>query len=141
MSQRPHRSTTTGGSDEREARTLTEPLMRFDLAGEAARLRAEAAYLDGDRNARTLAKAGSFRMVLVAFRAGAAFDEDDQRGTVALQLLEGRLTVRVGQERIELAAGEVAVVTAEHPWSAVAAVDGLLLIGLSWPPEPGSRGA
>jgi quercetin dioxygenase-like cupin family protein len=139
MSQRPRSPSTTGGSDEREARPLTEPLMRFDLAGEAARLRAESAYVEGDRNARTLAKAGYFRMVLVAFRAGATFDENDQRGTVALQLLEGRLTVCVGQERIELAAGEVAVVTAEHPWIAVAAVDGLLLIGLSWPPEAGSR--
>ena len=35
---------------------------------ESARLRAEQEYADGDRNGRTLAKVGAFRLVLVAFR-------------------------------------------------------------------------
>jgi hypothetical protein len=59
MRRRPRRSTTTGGSDEREARSLSAPLLRFGLAEEAARLRAESPYLEGDRNARTLVKAGA----------------------------------------------------------------------------------
>jgi quercetin dioxygenase-like cupin family protein len=139
MSKR-HRLTTTGGSDEREARSLIAPLLGFKLAEEAARLRAESAYIDGDRNARTLVKAGAFRLVLVAFRAGAAFDENDQRGTLALQVLEGRLALRVAQDGMEIAEGEVAVVPAEHAWTAAAVTDGLLLIHLSWPPEPGSVG-
>jgi quercetin dioxygenase-like cupin family protein len=140
MSKRPHRLTTTGGSDEREARSLIAPLLGFKLAEEAARLRAESAYIDGDRNARTLVKAGAFRLVLVAFRAGAAFDENDQRGTLALQVLEGRLALRVAQDGMEIAEDEVAVVPAEHAWTAAAVTDGLLLVHLSWPPEPGSVG-
>jgi quercetin dioxygenase-like cupin family protein len=138
MTERPRRLTTTGGSDEREARSLTGPLLRFDLAQEAARLRAESAYLDGDRNARTLVKADALRLVLVAFRMGAILDANDQRGTVALQALEGRLSVRVGPDAMEMAEGEVALVPADYPWVAVAVTDGLLLLHLSWPPEPGS---
>lgn len=138
MSKRPHRLTTTGGSDEREARSLVAPLLGFNLAEEASRLRAESAYVDGDRNARTLVKTGAFRLVLLAFRSGAAFDEHDQRGTLALQVLEGRLAIRVGLDGMEVGEGEVAVVPAEHPWAAVAMTDGLLLVHLSWPPEPGS---
>jgi quercetin dioxygenase-like cupin family protein len=138
MGERPRRETTTGGSDEREGRSLIGPLLRFELAEEAGRLRAEAEYRDGDRNAKTLAKAGPFRLVLVAFRAGAAFDEDDQRGSVALHVLEGRMTVRVGQDQVEIGEGEVAVVPSQNPWAAVALGDGLLLAHLSWPPEPGS---
>ena len=141
MSKRPHRLTTTGGSDEREARSLIAPLLAFNLAEEASRLRAESAYIDGDRNARTLVKAGSFRLVLLAFRKGAAFDENDQRGTLALQVLEGLLTLRVGQDVIEVGDNEVAVVPDEHPWTALAATEGLLLIHLSWPPQPGSVAA
>ena len=137
-SHRSRRLTTTGGSDEREARSLVAPLLGFKLADEAVRLRAESAYIDGDRNARTLVKAGSFRLVLLAFRTGASFDENDQRGTLALQVLEGRLAVRVGGDGMEIAAGEVAVVPADNPWTALALIDGLLLIHLSWPPEPGS---
>jgi quercetin dioxygenase-like cupin family protein len=138
MSKRPHRLTTTGGSDEREARSLIAPLLRFAFAEEAARLRAESEYVEGDRNARTLVKAGAFRLVLVAFRIGAAFDESDQRGSVALQVLEGQVGLRVGENEIEIGAGQVAVVSPEHPWRAVAVADGLLLVHLAWPPDPGS---
>jgi quercetin dioxygenase-like cupin family protein len=138
MSRRPNTSTTTGGSDEREARSLSGPLLRFELADEAARLRAETSFLEGDRNARTLTKAGAFRLVLVVFRTGARFDENDQRGSVALQVLDGRVDVRVGEDAIEIGAGEVAVVSPDHPWKAVAMTDGLLLLHLAWPPEPGS---
>lgn len=138
MSRRPHRFSTTGGSDERGARSLNAPLLRFELAEEAARLRAESAFLEGDRNARTLAKAGAFRLVLVVFRAGAIFDENDQRGSVALQVLDGRVDVRVGEDAIEISAGDVAVVSPEHPWTAIAKADGVLMFHLAWPPEPGS---
>jgi quercetin dioxygenase-like cupin family protein len=139
MSRRPRRFTTTGGSDEREARSLSAPLLRFELAEEAARLRAESPYLKGDRNARTLVKAGAFRLVLVAFRVGATFDENDQRGSVALQVLDGRVDLRVGDIAINISAGEIAVVSPEHPWRAIAIADGLLMFHLAWPPEPGAR--
>src|SRR4051794_894998 len=86
VSHRPHKLTTTSGSDDREARSLVGPGLEFDLAHEAFRLRGESLYIDGDRNARTLVKAGSFRLVLVAFRKRAAFDEDDQRGVVSLHV-------------------------------------------------------
>jgi mannose-6-phosphate isomerase-like protein (cupin superfamily) len=77
-------------------------------------------------------------LVLLAFRSGAAFDEADQRGTVALQVLEGRLVLRVGRDEMEIGEDDVAVVPAAHPWAAVAMTDGLILVHLSWPPEPGS---
>lgn len=138
MSRRTHRSTTTGGSGQREARALSGPLLRFELAEEAARLRAETSFLESDRNARTLTKAGAFRLVLVVFRAGAAFDENDQRGSVAVQVLDGRVDVRVGEDTIEIGADEIAVVSPGHPWTALAVTDGLLLLHLAWPPEPAS---
>ena len=137
MSQRAHRFNTTGGSDERLARSLSAPLLKFELAEEAARLRAESPFLDGDRNARTLAKSGTFRLVLVVFRAGAIFDENDQRGSVALQILDGRIDVRVGEHAIQIGSGDIAVVSPEHPWTAVATADGLLLLHLAWPTEAG----
>ncbi len=138
MTRRPHSSTTTGGSDEREARSLSGPLLRFELAEEATRLRSESPFLEGDRNARTLTKTGAFRLVLVVFRADATFDENDQRGSVALQVLEGKVDVRVGENVVEISTGEVAVVSPDHPWKAVAVSDGVLLLHVTWPPEPGS---
>jgi quercetin dioxygenase-like cupin family protein len=113
--------------------------MRFDLGREAADLHAEKQYADGDRNARTLVKSGPFRLTLVAFRAGAVFDENDQRGSVALHVLEGRVSVRVAEETIEVGPGDVAVVSPEYAWRAVTLEDGLLVLYVAWPPEPGSE--
>jgi quercetin dioxygenase-like cupin family protein len=139
MADRPRKSTTTGGSEERRARAMSAPLMRFDLGREAADLHAEKQYADGDRNARTLVKSGPFRLTLVAFRAGAVFDENDQRGSVALHVLEGRVSVRVAEETIEVGPGDVAVVSPEYAWRAVTLEDGLLVLYVAWPPEPGSE--
>jgi quercetin dioxygenase-like cupin family protein len=138
MTQRQDRSATTGGSDQREARPLTAPLLRFELAQEAARLQAESQYVQGDRNARTLAKTGAFRLVMVAFKAGASFDENEQNGSVAIQVLSGRIDLRVGEQGTEIGEGEIAVVSPDNPWAAVASADGVLLLHLAWPPEPGS---
>jgi quercetin dioxygenase-like cupin family protein len=139
MSRRRRPTETTGGSDEGEARPLSVPLSRFELVAETARLRAEQEYAAGDRNGRTLAKVRAFRLVLVAFRAGARFDEQDQRGSVALQVLEGRFAVRVDAETVEIGVAEIAVVAPDHPWTAVALADGVMLIHLAWPPEPATR--
>jgi len=138
MSRRRRATETTGGSDEREARFLSVPLAHFELVDESARLRAEQEFAEGDRNGRTLAKVGAFRLVLVAFRSGARFDERDQRGSVALQVLEGRVAVSVDGETVEIGVAEIAVVAPDYPWTAVALADGVLLIHLAWPPEPGS---
>jgi quercetin dioxygenase-like cupin family protein len=139
LSRRPRPPETTGGSDEREARSLNVPLVHVRLGPEVARLRSEQEFSDGDRNARTLAKVGAFRLVIVVFRSGALFDELDQRGTVALQVLEGRLELRVEAETVAIGEAEVAIVAPNHSWTAVARSDGVLLLHLAWPPEPGSE--
>lgn len=138
MTGQPEEAATTRGGDEREPRSLSAPALRFDLSVESVRLRAERAYLEGDRNARTLTKVDWFRLVLVALRVGARLDEADQNGSIALQVLEGRVTVRVGDETIDVGEHEISVVAPGYPWTAVAVDDSLLLLHLAWPPAPGS---
>jgi quercetin dioxygenase-like cupin family protein len=138
MTNRPMEVGTTRGGEEREARSLSAPLLRFELSEEATRLRGERPYAGGDRNARTLAKVAWFRLTLVALRSGATFSEADQRGSVALQVLQGRVVVRVADETAEIGGGGVAVVAPEHPWVALATAESLLLVHLAWPPAPAS---
>jgi quercetin dioxygenase-like cupin family protein len=139
VSRRSRPPETTGGSDEREARSLNVPVVHVGLGQEVARLRSEQEFSQGDRNARTLAKLGAFRLVIVVFRSGAQFDELDQRGTVALQVLEGRLELQVEAETVEISEAEIAIVAPNHDWRAVTRSDGVLLLHLAWPPEPGSE--
>jgi quercetin dioxygenase-like cupin family protein len=138
MANQPTEAGTTRGVMEREPRSTNAPLLRFNLSDEAARLRDEREYAEGDRNARTLAKVDWFRLTLVALRSGATLREADQRGTVALQALQGRVVVRIGAETAEIGSAEVAVIAPGHPWEAVAEADSLVLVHLAWPPEPGS---
>ena len=137
MTKQPSEVGTTRGVEEREPRSMSAPLLRFDLSDEAARLRDEREYAEGDRNARTLAKVDWFRLTLVALRSGATLREADQRGSVALQVLQGRVVVRIGEAAVEIGSAEVAVVAPGHPWEAVAEADSLILVHLAWPPEPG----
>ncbi len=137
MNGRPVNVGTTRGGDEREPRSLTAPVLRFDLSVESAWLRAERQYIEGDRNATTLTKIDWFRLVLVTLRAGARLDEADEHGSIALQVLDGRVVVRVGVEMVEVGTNEVAVVAPGCPWSADA-LDSLILLHLAWPPVPGS---
>lgn len=125
----------TASKPERATHVLAAPLLCFDLADELAELRAERPYLEGDRNAKTLVKADAFRLVLVALRAGAAFDEGDPRGYVSVLVREGRVALRVGDESTEVGPGQVSAIEAGHPWSAVAQEDSLVVLHLSWPPE------
>lgn len=138
MTNQPSEVGTTHGVEEREPRSMSAPLLRFDLSDEAARLRDEREYAEGDRNARTLAKVDWFRLTLVALRSGATLREADQRGSVALQVLQGRVVVRIGEASAEIGSAEVAVVAPGHPWEAVAEADSVILVHLAWPPEPGS---
>ncbi|MGH2466452.1 MAG: hypothetical protein ACRDGL_01790 [Candidatus Limnocylindrales bacterium] len=127
----------THGSPERSPRTLDGPLSHVALAAEAASLRAERAYVEGDRNARTLAKDAWFRLTLVALRPEAAFEEADQRGVLALQALEGEIELAVDGRALLVAAGELVVIGAGQPWRARSTSEALLLIHLAWPPMPG----
>jgi quercetin dioxygenase-like cupin family protein len=138
MTQQSSEVTATHGGEEREARLLSAPLMRFELVAEAERLRAERQYALGDRNAATLAKIDWFRLTLVALHDGATFSETDQRGSVALQALEGRVSVRVADQTADIGRGELAVVAPGQPWEAIATAESLLLVHLAWPPDPAS---
>ncbi|HEU4674268.1 MAG TPA: hypothetical protein VFS32_15350 [Candidatus Limnocylindrales bacterium] len=112
---------------------LAGPLLTFHLGDEFARLRAEAPYGEHRRNAKTLVKSDSFRIVAVALQAGVRFDEDDPRGHVGLVVHEGAVTLRVGDREERLAAGGLAAVEPGNPWWAVADEDSLLLLHLGWP--------
>ena len=117
----------------RGAHVLAAPLQCFDFAEETDGLRRERPYQEHDRNAKTLVKSDAFRVVLVALRAGARFDEDDQRGHVSMLVLEGRVSLEVGHERTEVGPGQIAAIGAGHPWTALADEESVVVLHFSWP--------
>ena len=122
----------TSGSGVREARPLMERLLTLGLRDEVEALRREPAWQDGDRNSRTLAKAGDLRVLLSALRAGATIHEADAEGPATVQILEGRVIVSVAGEAADLGAGQLAAMDAGEAWSLEAAEESVVLLTLSW---------
>ncbi len=125
----------TSSRPERETHVITAPLLTFDLEAELDGLRRERAYVEGDRNGKTLVKEGRHRVVLVALKSGARFDEDDPRGYVTLAVREGRLSVAVDDGETAVGASQVAVLGHGQSWSGKALEDSAVLMNFSWPPE------
>jgi quercetin dioxygenase-like cupin family protein len=125
----------TSGTQEREGRAVMEGLMTFALRDEIAALKQETQWLDGDRNARTLAKDIDFRALLSVMRPGAQIDEHDGDARASIQIVEGGATLTVDGENADLGEGQLAVVDAGRPWLLTAATDCAVLITLAWPRE------
>ena len=87
-----------------------EPVRVVDLT--AARARAASGETPGGRTARTLAKEGPLRVVLVVLAAGGELAEHQAPGPITVQPLAGRLRFRaLGHER-EIGPGDLLIAAA-----------------------------
>ena len=131
-SQRSRPEGVTSGSERRPSQLLVGPLLTFDLAAETARLRQEASWQQGDRNAKTLAKEDTFRCVLTLLRAGARLEEHATAAYVSVQTLSGRLRLRAGEQTVELPAGHLLVLAPDLPHDVEALEESSFLLTLTW---------
>jgi quercetin dioxygenase-like cupin family protein len=88
-------------------RSLTEPMMIFDLEPQLRELRDDESYRRSGRLGRTLARSGRLRLVLVALNAGVEVGTHQADSPMSIQLLQGRIGFRIGGESYELRAGQV----------------------------------
>jgi quercetin dioxygenase-like cupin family protein len=128
----PHPSGETTGSAERAPQQLAGPLIAIDLAVEAAQLRTERGWREGDRNANTLVKTPDFRVVLTALRAGARLQEHQAAGRVSIQTLSGRVRLQVGAQNVELPTGHLLVLEPGLAHDVEALEDSVFLLTLAW---------
>lgn len=88
-------------------RPLAGPILVHDLNERLAELRKEESYARSGRAGRTLAKAGRFRLLLVAMGDGNVIGTHQADSPMTLHVLEGRVNFRAAGEDHELHAGEV----------------------------------
>jgi quercetin dioxygenase-like cupin family protein len=88
-------------------RPLAGPILVHDLEGRLAELRAEESYSRSGRAGRTLAKAGRFRLTLVAMADGNLIGTHQADSPMTLHVLSGRIQFRAGGEDHGLHAGQV----------------------------------
>ena len=88
-------------------RPLAGPILTFDLEERLRELRSEESYSRTGRAGRTLAKAGRFRLTLVAMAAGNEIGTHHSESPMTVHVLRGRIQFRAGEDAHELRAGQV----------------------------------
>jgi len=88
-------------------RSLSGPMLTFDLRQQTEELRGEDAYARSGRAGRTLAKAGRLRLVLVAMAPGNAIGTHQADSPMTVHVISGHIRYRAADGEHELRDGEV----------------------------------
>lgn len=88
-------------------RSLTQPMMVFEIEPQLRELRQDESYSRSGRLGRTLARSGRLRLVLVALNRDVLVGTHRAESPMTIHVLEGRIGFRVGGQDHELRAGQV----------------------------------
>jgi quercetin dioxygenase-like cupin family protein len=122
----------TTGTSERAPQRMAAPVLAFDLAHEVARLHEQAAWQQGDRNAKTLVKEADFRIVLVALRAGARMEEHHAAGRISVQTLAGHVRLHTAGTNVDLPVGRLVSLERDVPHDVEALEESAFLLTIAW---------
>ena len=114
-------------------RLLDAPLVVMDLHAFRHQIKQEPAWRLSDRNAITVFKSASLRMVLVALHAGAEMKTHTSAGTVTVQVLEGRIAFHTDAQAAELNQGQLLALHGHIPHSVRACEEAVFLLTLAMP--------
>ncbi len=114
-----------------------KPVQAFDYASVIERLRDEKTFEDHGRSVLILAHEPSPRLVLTAIAAGRRTGERRAAGASTVQVLEGEVRFRAGEERHVLCAGGTLVLQGNVSYDAEAVSDAAFLHTLVQPAEQG----
>jgi quercetin dioxygenase-like cupin family protein len=113
------------------SRPLTGRHLTFDLSELIADVRADENFIQTGRLGRTLVKDDALRLTLTVLAAGAEVGTHQAAEPMTLQVLEGRLTYRVGEEHFELGKGEFLFFGPGHAQDIRALEDTALLLTIT----------
>jgi quercetin dioxygenase-like cupin family protein len=102
------------GAEDR-SRHLADPVRAVDLALEACELRADETWQREGHNAKTLVKNDSLRIVLIDMHEGARLEEHQTDSRISIQVLTGKVSVRISGASYAVAAGQLLAVDESIP--------------------------
>jgi quercetin dioxygenase-like cupin family protein len=114
----------------RPDRPAVVPLLHVRLNEQLERLKQEPTWRTGDRNAITLTKALTLRVVLIALKKGAKLHEHQASGPVTIQAVSGALRLHAAGQTLELRTGDIAVLESAIDHEVDALEEGALLLTL-----------
>ncbi len=113
------------------SRALTGKHLTFDFAEHIAELRRDDHYVQTGRIGRTLVKEGALRLTLTVLAEGTDIGTHHAAAPMTLQLLEGRLRYRVGDDEFTIREGELLFFGPGHAKDIRALEDTALLLTIT----------
>ncbi len=113
------------------SRALTGKHLSFDFAEHIAELRRDDHYVQTGRIGRTLVKEGALRLTLTVLAEGADAGTHHAADPMTLQVLEGRLRYRVGDDEFKIREGELLFFGPGHAKDIRALEDTALLLTIT----------
>ncbi len=137
---RPRPREVTSGSLQRPSERLAAAMLIFALPEEAERLRQEASWQRGDRNARTLVKESGPRVTLVALKAGARIAQHKASGRLTIQTVSGYLRCQAAGTDTDLPAGHLLALEQNVAHEVEAIEDSVFLLTIASPADDPNAG-
>lgn len=116
----------------RPQRTRSAPVLTFDLAREADRLRCEPPWSQHGRNAVTLVKYSDLRIVYIVMKPAARMEEHHAGARISVHTLSGRVRLRLGERTVDLPAGNLLALEKDVPHDLEAIEESTVLLTISW---------
>ena len=112
-------------------RPIDAPIVLINLNDFKEQIKDEPSWKDSDRNAITMFKSDTFRLVLVALHEGAVLNPHTAKGVISLQVLEGKIKFTTDKETVELEKGQLLVLHEAISHSVEAKKDSTFLLTLA----------
>lgn len=112
-------------------RMIDSPLVSIDLPQFMKQIKTEAAWKEGKRNAITVFKTNSMRIVLIGLHEGTEMTRHTAEGIISVHILEGRIQFNTDQKSVELSKGQVLALHERIPHSVKALEETLFLLTLT----------
>ena len=109
-------------------RLLDGPLLVFDLPSLMEKIKNEDSYQKNHRNAITLLKTDSMRLVLIALQEGADIDFRQSENLISLQILKGKIEFHAEKETTVLDQGQLLTLHENIQHSLIAASETMFLL-------------
>ncbi len=111
---------------------ISDPIATFDLTVVAQELRAEEPYLRKGQSARAIVHKADLRIVVIALQAGKVISEHHANATASIQTLSGHINLKVGDQDVDLLAGQILVLATGLNHDVSAKEDSVFLLTLGW---------
>ncbi len=112
-------------------RIIDAAMVEINLNQYIQQLKSEEAWLNSQRNAITLLKTDTMRIVMIGLHADGMLPEHKAEGIISVQVLKGHIRFKVGDEEKRLVEGNMLTLHEKIPHTVVAVEESVFLLTMA----------